>query len=81
LPYCRAIGVTPRTLELWENMGIVREMIDAGLWIEGLRTIIHGYPPSDLIEAFPALPYGELGLARVARCSSTGGSRDRRTPR
>jgi 2-polyprenyl-6-methoxyphenol hydroxylase-like FAD-dependent oxidoreductase len=37
LTYCRAIGVTPRTLELWEDMGIVREMIDAGLWIEGLR--------------------------------------------
>ena len=30
LPYCRAIGVTPRTLEVWEDMGVVREMIDAG---------------------------------------------------
>ena len=33
-PYCRAIGVTPRTLEVWDDMGIAREMIDAGLWIE-----------------------------------------------
>ena len=22
LPYCRAIGITPRTLEVWEDMGI-----------------------------------------------------------
>ena len=22
LPYCRAIGVTPRTLEFWDDMGI-----------------------------------------------------------
>ena len=47
LPYCRAIGVTPRTLEVWEDMGIAREMIDAGLWIDGLRSIIHGHPPKD----------------------------------
>src|SRR5215472_1446570 len=62
LPYCRAIGVTPRTLELWEDMGVAREMIDAGLWIEGLRTVIDGAPPNDVIETFPDLPYGTLGL-------------------
>ena len=31
LPYCRAIGVTPRTLEVWDDMGIARAMIDGGL--------------------------------------------------
>lgn len=36
-PYCRALGVTPRTLEVWEDMGIVREMIDAGIWIDAQR--------------------------------------------
>src|SRR6476661_7476210 len=62
LPYCRAIGVTPRTLEVWEDMGIAREMIDAGLWLDGLRSIIHGYPPKDAHAAFPDLPYSSLGL-------------------
>jgi NADPH-dependent 2,4-dienoyl-CoA reductase/sulfur reductase-like enzyme len=33
LPYCRAIGITPRTLEVWEDMGVVRDMIDAGLCV------------------------------------------------
>jgi 2-polyprenyl-6-methoxyphenol hydroxylase-like FAD-dependent oxidoreductase len=47
LPYCRAIGVTPRTLEVWEDMGVAREMIDAGLWITGLRSILNGQPPVD----------------------------------
>jgi 2-polyprenyl-6-methoxyphenol hydroxylase-like FAD-dependent oxidoreductase len=28
LPYCRAIGVTPRTIEVWDDMGIARKMID-----------------------------------------------------
>ena len=62
LPYCRAIGVTPRTLEVWEDMGIVREMIDAGIWIDGLRSIIHNHPPKDTLLELDDLPYAELGL-------------------
>ena len=27
VPYCRAIGVTPRTLEIWDDLGIAREAI------------------------------------------------------
>jgi 2-polyprenyl-6-methoxyphenol hydroxylase-like FAD-dependent oxidoreductase len=61
-PFCRAIGVTPRTLEVWDDMGIVRQMIDAGLWIEGLRSVIDGHPPHDIQAAFPDLPYGMLAL-------------------
>jgi 2-polyprenyl-6-methoxyphenol hydroxylase-like FAD-dependent oxidoreductase len=62
LTYCRAIGVTPRTLEVWEDMGVAREMIDAGLWLEGLRSVIHGQPPQDARIALPELPYAPLGL-------------------
>lgn len=62
LPYCRAIGVTPRTLEVWDDMGIARTMIDAGLWIEGMRSVVHGRPPTDIRLKLPELPYAELGL-------------------
>jgi 2-polyprenyl-6-methoxyphenol hydroxylase-like FAD-dependent oxidoreductase len=62
LTYCRAIGVTPRTLEVWEDMGIAREMIDAGLWLEGLRSIIHGRPPEVTRIPLPELPYAPFGL-------------------
>src|SRR4029078_2609333 len=62
LPYCRAIGVTPRTIGVWEDMGIAREMIDAGLWLDGLRSIIHGHAPKDNLRERDELPYGELGL-------------------
>src|SRR3712207_1192147 len=62
LSYCRAIGVTPRTLEVWEDMGVAREMIDAGLWLRGLRSIIHGRPPLDSIMDLSFLPYAQLGL-------------------
>lgn len=62
LPYCRAIGVTPRTLEVWDDMGLVREAIDAGLWFEGLRLRIADAPVRDVAEAIPGLPYGTLSL-------------------
>jgi 2-polyprenyl-6-methoxyphenol hydroxylase-like FAD-dependent oxidoreductase len=59
-PFCRAIGVTPRTLEVWDDIGIAREMIDAGIWITGLRSIIEGHPPKDEMLELSDLPYGEL---------------------
>jgi 2-polyprenyl-6-methoxyphenol hydroxylase-like FAD-dependent oxidoreductase len=61
-PYCRAIGVTPRTLEVWEDMGVVREMIDAGLWLVGNRSIVNGQPAHETAQAFPDLPFSALGL-------------------
>ena len=67
LPYCRAIGVTPRTLEVWEDMGIAREMIDAGLWIEGFRSIIHGHPPKDAHVAIPTYPTANWGCRNTRR--------------
>ncbi|KQV68109.1 FAD-dependent monooxygenase [Rhizobium sp. Root1220] len=62
LPYCRAIGVTPRTLEVWDDMGIARAMIDAGLWIEGMRSVVQGHPPGETRHELSDLPYAELGL-------------------
>ena len=62
LPFCRAIGVTPTTLEVWDDMGVAREMIDAGLWLTGLRSIMHGHPPDDTHADDTGLPYGQLGL-------------------
>src|SRR5262249_52472670 len=60
--YCKAIGVTPRTLEVWEDMGIARPMIDAGLWIPGIRSVIQGRPSRDVIPDLSDLPYGQLGI-------------------
>lgn len=60
--YCRAIGVTPRTLEVWDDMGIVHEAIGAGLWLTGARAIVNGAPPKDVMTDLSDLPYATLGL-------------------
>lgn len=62
LPFCRAIGATPRTLEVWDDMGIVRPMIDAGLWLIGMRSIIHGGAVQDAPLDYSDLPYSQLGI-------------------
>jgi len=63
--YCKAIGVTPRTLEVWEDMGVAPAMIDAGLWITGMRTMIAG-TAHDVVPDLSDLPYGHLGIPQYA---------------
>ncbi|MDF2994531.1 MAG: monooxygenase [Xanthobacteraceae bacterium] len=64
--YCRAIGVTPRTLEVMEDMGIVRELVDAGLWLTGMRLILPGAPAKDLTLDLSDLPFAQLGAPQYA---------------
>ena len=61
-PYCRALGVTPRTLEVWEDMGIVREMIDKGIWLQGRHMEIEGQPARDIRVDLSDLPFSSLSL-------------------
>jgi 2-polyprenyl-6-methoxyphenol hydroxylase-like FAD-dependent oxidoreductase len=62
LPYCRAIGVTSRTLEVWDDMGIVIPMIDAGLWIGRTRRYLNHSPAQDTERDLSDLPYSSLGI-------------------
>lgn len=62
LPYCRAVGVTPRTLEVWDDMGISTPMIDAGLWIDRRRYYINRSPARDVETDLSDLPYGNLAI-------------------
>ncbi|CAH1652452.1 FAD-dependent monooxygenase [Chelatococcus asaccharovorans] len=60
--FCRAIGVTPRSLEMFEDMGVAREMVDAGLWLDGVRMVLPGQPARDMTRDLSDLPYGALGV-------------------
>jgi 2-polyprenyl-6-methoxyphenol hydroxylase-like FAD-dependent oxidoreductase len=62
LPFCRAIGVTPRTLEVLEDMGVARDLIDGGIWLRGTRMEMQGAPARDVLHDFSDLPYASLGV-------------------
>ncbi|MFE0459865.1 FAD-dependent monooxygenase [Kitasatospora sp. NPDC058965] len=62
-PYAKAVGVQPRTLEVWESMGLVREALDAALPLLGQLTFVNGAPGPQLELGLPPhAPYGFAAL-------------------
>ncbi|MER8185274.1 FAD-dependent monooxygenase [Kitasatospora sp. NPDC094015] len=63
-PYAKAVGIQPRTLEIWDAMGLVREALDAAVPLRGQLMFVNGRQvariplelPDDIPYAFAALP-------------------------
>jgi 2-polyprenyl-6-methoxyphenol hydroxylase-like FAD-dependent oxidoreductase len=66
--FCKALGITPRTLEIFDTLNIADAAIDAGLWLRGVSIHQDGKRantfelPVDV--AAQGLPYGTLSLAQ-----------------
>jgi 2-polyprenyl-6-methoxyphenol hydroxylase-like FAD-dependent oxidoreductase/heme-degrading monooxygenase HmoA len=59
----KAIGIHCRTMEIWEDMGIVREAMDTGTWLHGQTVFVNGKQTHQVDWAnLPELPYAHLGL-------------------
>ncbi|WP_232375472.1 FAD-dependent monooxygenase [Mycolicibacterium baixiangningiae] len=57
--YAKAVGVQPRTLEVFENMGVLRAVLDAGIQMNGQCVYVNGEPVSRLDLSLPAdVPFG-----------------------
>ncbi|MFD9243650.1 FAD-dependent monooxygenase, partial [Streptomyces sp. NPDC059556] len=67
LPYAKAVGIQPRTLELWDRMGLIRSVLEAAVPMRGQLTYVNGAVaarvaldlPSDVPYGFAALPQYE----------------------
>ncbi|WP_109480065.1 FAD-dependent monooxygenase [Paraburkholderia sp. C35] len=64
--FCKALGVTPRTLEIFDDLGIVDRAIEAGIWLSGVETWVDGamMPARSMHLPEQGLPYGSLSLAQ-----------------
>lgn len=63
LPYAKAVGVQPRTLELFERMGLVREVLDAAVPMRGQLTYENGTEQGRVeLVLPPEVPYGFAAL-------------------
>ncbi|MGW6619695.1 FAD-dependent monooxygenase [Nocardia sp. NPDC055002] len=61
--YAKAVGVQPRTLELFEAMGILREVLDAAILLRGQIVYVNGAETDRMDLALPSeIPFGFLGL-------------------
>src|SRR5215207_3176916 len=54
---CKAIGIQPRTLEIWEDLGVATKMIDAGIWLKGQRVFVNGQEAKIGLAFLPGAPY------------------------
>lgn len=62
-PYARAVGVQPRTLEIWDRMGMVREALETAVPIRGQLLYANGVEQARIeLTLPPDVPYGFAAL-------------------
>ncbi|MFI8910534.1 FAD-dependent monooxygenase [Streptomyces sp. NPDC053513] len=63
LPYAKAVGIQPRTLELWDRMGLVRAVLEAAVPLRGQLTYVDGREQGRIeLTMPPEVPYGFAAL-------------------
>jgi hypothetical protein len=62
--FCKALGVTVRTLEIFEDLGLEEQAIDAGVWLTGITVFNDGKLAQAMEVPTAGLPYGALSLAQ-----------------
>ncbi|MEU9253051.1 FAD-dependent monooxygenase [Streptomyces sp. NPDC048270] len=63
LPFAKAVGIQPRTLELWDRMGLVRAAMEAAVPLRGQLAYLNGAEQPRLDFALPPdVPYGFAAL-------------------
>jgi 2-polyprenyl-6-methoxyphenol hydroxylase-like FAD-dependent oxidoreductase len=61
--YAKAVGVQPRTLEVWENLGVLRDALDAAIPLCGQLVYVNGEQVARIDLALPPdVPYGFVAL-------------------
>lgn len=56
--WVKALSISPRTLELFDDLGLAADALDAGLLLERQRTFVNGEPASTVEAVYPGdAPY------------------------
>ena len=70
-PYAKAVGIQPRTREIWDAKGLAREALDAAVPKLGQLTVVDGTPgPRIDLDLPPDIPYGFAASALRSAWSS-----------
>jgi 2-polyprenyl-6-methoxyphenol hydroxylase-like FAD-dependent oxidoreductase len=63
LPYAKAVGIQPRTLEIWDRMGIARDALAAAAPMRGQLMYVNGVERMRIeLKLPPDVPYGFAAL-------------------
>lgn len=67
MPYAKAVGIQPRTLEVFEGMGIARAALDEAVTLRGQVVFAEGVEVARLdIPTLPDIPFGFVGIPQYA---------------
>jgi 2-polyprenyl-6-methoxyphenol hydroxylase-like FAD-dependent oxidoreductase len=65
--YAKAVGVQPRTLEVFEGMGVLRRILDAAIQMFGQTVYVNGEKVGQIEFATPAdVPFGFVAIPQYA---------------
>ncbi|MEU6199665.1 FAD-dependent monooxygenase [Streptomyces sp. NPDC047061] len=63
LPYAKAVGIQPRTIELWDRMGLARTVVEHAVPIRGQLIYVNGEEAGRVeLRLPPEVPYGFAAL-------------------
>ncbi|MGW6403106.1 FAD-dependent monooxygenase [Streptomyces sp. NPDC055134] len=63
LPYAKAVGIQPRTLEIWDRMGLARAALEAAVPMRGQLIYVNGRAQARIDLVLPSeVPYGFAAL-------------------
>ncbi|MFB7268390.1 FAD-dependent monooxygenase, partial [Streptomyces nojiriensis] len=63
LPFAKAVGIQPRTLEVWDRMGMVRAALEAAVPMRGQFLYVNGVEKARIeLSVPPEVPYGFAAL-------------------
>ncbi|MFH8382364.1 FAD-dependent monooxygenase [Kitasatospora sp. NPDC018058] len=66
-PYAKAVGIQPRTLEVWDAMGLLPRVLDEAVPLRGELVYVNGEAGPRIELALPAeVPYGFAALPQYA---------------
>ncbi|MEU6579329.1 FAD-dependent monooxygenase [Nocardia sp. NPDC046763] len=62
-PYAKAVGIQPRALEVFEQMGVLRRILDAAIQLRGQLAFVNGEQSARIeLTLPPDVPFGFAGL-------------------
>ncbi|MFF3990018.1 FAD-dependent monooxygenase [Streptomyces sp. NPDC001797] len=63
LPYAKAVGIQPRTIELWDRMGLARAVVEQAVPLRGQLSYVDGQETGRVeLTLPPEVPYGFAAL-------------------
>src|SRR5215468_10676739 len=62
--FCKALGITPRTLEVWDQVGVFEDAVRHGLFTAGISGSMNGEDTGTERLELGTMPYGFMMLAQ-----------------